>query len=80
MSKYIPFKVFPFLAMLLICRVANGQSSVTYTQYMDNPVPFNPAYSLKTDYGSVNIIGRKQWIGIPGAPALFMFNGDFPLA
>lgn len=59
---------------------AHAQTALSYTQYMDNPTPINPAYSLTNNYGSVSFTAHKQWIGIPGSPALFLFNTDFPLS
>jgi type IX secretion system PorP/SprF family membrane protein len=45
---------------------------------MDNPVPLNPAYSLTNDHGNISFTAHKQWLGISGAPTLFIFNTDFP--
>jgi len=69
--------VFTFLTLKLFD--AHAQTALSYTQYMDNPTPINPAYSLTNDYQSVSFTAHKQWIGIPGSPTLFFFNTDFPL-
>ncbi len=54
-------------------------SQFSYTQYMDNLTPLNPAYSLLYKPGAVNALARKQWVGINGAPTTFMLNGDLPI-
>lgn len=58
---------------------ASAQQFFTYSQYMSNLTPINPAYSLIDKNGSLNALLRKQWTGIPGAPSTFIFNGNFPL-
>jgi type IX secretion system PorP/SprF family membrane protein len=55
------------------------QHAFSYTQYMDNLTPLNPAYSLLEKAGSINTIARKQWIGIDGSPETFLVNGNVPL-
>jgi len=51
----------------------------TFTQYMDNLTPLNPAYSLLDQAGSVNTMARKQWVGIGGAPTTFLINANIPV-
>src|SRR3569833_2672104 len=51
----------------------------TFTQYMDNLTPLNPAYSLLDQAGSVNTMARKQWVGIDGAPTTFLINANIPV-
>ncbi len=51
----------------------------SYTQYMDNLTPLNPAYSLLDKAGSLNMLGRKEWVGVDGAPTTFLFNGNIPI-
>jgi len=51
----------------------------SYTQYMDNLTPLNPAYSLLDKAGSLNMLGRKEWVGVDGAPTTFLFNGSIPI-
>jgi len=50
----------------------------TYTQFMDNLTPLNPAYSLLDKAGSVSTLARKQWVGIDGAPTTYLLNGNLP--
>ena len=55
------------------------QNAFTYTQYADNLTPLNSAYSVVDKAGSISLLGRKQFVGIQGAPTTFLFNGNFPL-
>lgn len=55
------------------------QQAFSYTQYMDNLTPFNPAYSLLDKAGSIHSLARKQWVGIDGAPVTYLINGNLPV-
>jgi len=59
---------------------ALAQEPFTFTQYMNNVTPINNAYSTMDNAGSVDVVGRKQWIGINGAPSTFLLNGYLPIA
>lgn len=61
------------------CIGAHAQQQFTYTQFIDNLTPINPAWSLTREGGAVNILSRKQWINIDGAPSTFMANGYAPI-
>ncbi|WP_345949993.1 PorP/SprF family type IX secretion system membrane protein [Mucilaginibacter sp. PAMB04274] len=56
-----------------------AQQLFSYSQYMNNLTPLNPAYSLIDKAGSVNAIVRRQWAGIEGSPSTFIFNGNLPV-
>jgi type IX secretion system PorP/SprF family membrane protein len=82
--KYINSKNSKTLLLVLcfltfITGVRAQQQSFSYTQYMDNLTPLNPAYSLLDKAGSINALARKQWVGVDGAPTTFMINGNFPI-
>ncbi len=64
---------------MLASSSALAQQAFTYTQYMNNLTAYNPAYSLLNEAGSINALGRKQWVGINGAPSSFVFAGALPL-
>lgn len=66
-------------ALVLMLSVSQAQQSTSFTQYQDNQVPFNSAYSLLDKAGSVNLNSRKQWAGIEGAPYTFQLNGSLPI-
>jgi type IX secretion system PorP/SprF family membrane protein len=58
---------------------AMAQQPFNFTQYMTNGTPINAAYSALDDVANVNVVGRKQFIGINGAPQTFLFNGSVPI-
>jgi len=69
------------LMLLLLGTKAEAQTQqFSFTQYMDNLTPLNPAYSLLDQAGSVNTMARKQWVGIDGAPTTFMINANLPIS
>ncbi|WP_235833177.1 PorP/SprF family type IX secretion system membrane protein [Arcticibacter tournemirensis] len=56
-----------------------GQQAFSFTQYMNNQVPYNTASSLLDKDGALNLSFRKQWLGVDGAPASVLLSGSFPL-
>lgn len=66
-------------ALQLYSHKALAQQPFTFTQYMNNLTPVNAAYSALDDVANVNVVGRKQFIGINGAPQTFLFNGSVPI-
>jgi type IX secretion system PorP/SprF family membrane protein len=64
---------------LLLFTTAKAQQPFAYTQYMDNLTPLNPAYSMLQKDGSINTLVRKQWVGVPGSPTSYLFNGNLPI-
>lgn len=84
--KPIPRKNTNLLLLLVLLFVTGmpamtlGQNqSFSYTQYADNQAPLNPAYSVLDKAGSLNMLVRKQWVGINGAPTTFLMNGNLPI-
>jgi len=74
-------KCFFVLTVLTLFAITTGFAQTpafTYTQFMDNLTPLNPAYSLVDKAGSVSTLARKQWVGIDGAPATYLLNGNIP--
>ncbi|MDB5016303.1 MAG: hypothetical protein JWQ84_1135 [Mucilaginibacter sp.] len=68
-----------FILFGLVTVNAKAQTQAfSYTQYMDNLTPLNPAYSLIDNTGSINTLARKQWVGISGAPTTYIINGNIP--
>src|ERR1700761_252616 len=67
------------LIATLLPYIASAQQQFTYSQYMNNQTPLNPAYSLLDQNGSLNALFRKQWTGIDGSPSTFIFNGSMPI-
>ncbi|MFI5137338.1 MAG: PorP/SprF family type IX secretion system membrane protein [Sphingobacteriales bacterium] len=67
------------LSLITYTRVAAQQQPFNYTQYMDNLIPFNPAYSMLDKAGSISTLASKQLVGINGGPTTFLLNGALPL-
>ncbi|WP_158557147.1 PorP/SprF family type IX secretion system membrane protein [Mucilaginibacter conchicola] len=59
--------------------LAQQQQIFSYSQYADNLTPVNPAYSLLDKAGSINLMGKRQFIGIDGAPTSLMLSGSLPI-
>lgn len=56
------------LVLLGIFQVSFGQQESHYSQYMFNPLSYNPAYAGSRGVMSGVMVFRKQWWGFPGAP------------
>lgn len=67
------------LLLLTGSRAFAQQNTFSYNQYADNLTPVNPAYSLLDKAGNVNILGRRQFIGLDGAPTSLLMSASFPL-
>ncbi|MBW4891062.1 PorP/SprF family type IX secretion system membrane protein [Mucilaginibacter sp. HMF5004] len=80
MKKHLYIALLVGLTTQLWSNKALAQQPFTFTQYMNNLTPVNNAYSTTDNAGSVNLIGRRQWVGIDGAPSSFLLNGSVPLA
>lgn len=64
-----------FAALLLAGFHAEAQRGLSYTQYAENPVALNPAASLMRGNGEVAVVGRRQWVGLEGAPTVLWGAG-----
>ena len=53
-----------------------SQQQPMYGQYMFNMLNVNPAYAGNRDVGNVNLMIRRQWLGIDGAPATGSISYD----
>ncbi|QEC79665.1 PorP/SprF family type IX secretion system membrane protein [Mucilaginibacter ginsenosidivorax] len=67
------------LAFITYGKAFAQQQIYNYSQYADNLTAVNPAYSILDKAGSVSVLGRKQFIGIDGAPSSLMLNAIFPI-
>ncbi|AZQ57489.1 type IX secretion system membrane protein PorP/SprF [Maribacter sp. MJ134] len=52
-----------------LCFTAIAQQESQYSQYMLNPLLFNPAYAGSREVISIASLYRAQWLGIDGAPS-----------
>lgn len=76
--RFLLVSVLLFVTSVTTLHAQSQQFS--FTQYMDNLTPLNPAYSLLDQAGSVNTMARKQWVGIDGAPTTFLINANMPIS
>ena len=67
------------LALLLIlCLKADAQFDVMLTQYMNNEMFINPAYTGTRRVLATTLSYRNQWVGIEGAPVTETFSIHSP--
>jgi type IX secretion system PorP/SprF family membrane protein len=64
--KHIKVLILIFIAFT--GAIVHGQQDPQYTQYMYNMNVMNPAYAGSQGTLSIGILGRTQWVGLPGAP------------
>lgn len=55
------------------------QQDPQYTQYMYNMNVLNPAYAGSQGTLSIGLLGRKQWVGLNGAPTTFTASINAPV-
>jgi len=68
MFKKLFIFVLALVAILLTFNNAKAQQDATYTQYMFQPLVYNPAYAGSRGNISGTAIYRSQWADIEGAP------------
>lgn len=56
-----------------------AQQDAQFTNYMYNPLSFNPAYAGSRDVLSIIGLYRSQWIGLDGAPRSLNFGMHSPV-
>ncbi|WP_262249499.1 PorP/SprF family type IX secretion system membrane protein [Parapedobacter soli] len=56
-----------------------AQQALTYTQYAEHRSALNPAASLLQEQGEFSFIGRRQWVGLEGAPTAYWGSGHIGL-
>lgn len=61
---------------VLICRVGFSQQQPMYAQYMFNMLNVNPAYAGSRDVGNLNVLIRRQWLGVEGGPTTGSISYD----
>jgi type IX secretion system PorP/SprF family membrane protein len=79
MSGLLGKALFCFFACWLICSFTYAQQTFSYTQYMNNLTPINPTHALMDTNGSFNMLARRQWAGVDGAPTTLFFDGNLPV-
>src|SRR3546814_2587173 len=66
-------------AMLGLVTYLHAQQPLTHTQHGQLRTVTNPAASLMRMGGEVSVIGRRQWVGMDGAPTVFWGSGHIGL-
>ncbi|HWK57731.1 MAG TPA: PorP/SprF family type IX secretion system membrane protein [Parapedobacter sp.] len=67
-------------AVLLVGTHLHAQQPLTHTQHGQLRTVINPAASLMSMGGEVSVIGRRQWVGLDGAPTVFWGSGHMGFA
>ena len=74
------YKYIACLLLLTLCfQKVQAQQAFSYTQYMHDLVPVNPAFALTQPQGGVNLVAKKQWVNIKGSPSSVLANAYLPL-
>lgn len=68
-----------YLSLLLATGMAFAQQDSQFTQYMYNPVNFNPAYAGSREVLSIFGMHRTQWVGLDGAPVTNTVSAHTPI-
>ena len=65
--------------LLLSAKLSLAQVDYRFNQFMQNPLPVNPAFSGIEDFVDVKIGYRAQWAGFEGAPTNMFLSGNMAL-
>ncbi len=57
---------------------AKAQQDPIFTNYLQNPIAFNPAIAGTVNGLNLSLMSRNQWVGIDGAPATYSFGAHTP--
>ena len=72
-----------YLNLIIILNIVScslsSQQEPMFTQYMDNQIFVNPAFTGAKDYLEITGVYREQWVGINGAPNSTTFSFQTPL-
>lgn len=74
----IIYRAVVLIVVFLVVKPVLGQQQLgTYLHYTQHLEQINQAYSLLSDQAKIYSVGRKQWLGVEGAPSTFMLGGHF---
>jgi len=74
-----PVRITLLSLLVAVCFEANAQFDPMFTQYMNNEMFINPAYTGTRKALAINMLYRNQWVGIDGAPKTQTFSAHAPL-
>ena len=66
--------------LLLFSLPATGQQDAQFTQFAFNKLAFNPGYAGATEYSTVSVLARSQWLGLEGAPSSQIATLNLPFS
>ena len=67
-----------FVLLFVLCLKANAQFDPMFTQYMNNEMFINPAYTGTRKVLVTTLLYRNQWVGIEGSPKTQTFSLHSP--
>ena len=80
MKMYNDIKRFVLILILLITiKISVAQQEPMYTQYLFNTQVINPAYTGAWENLGFIVLGRHQWVDMPGAPRTYTFAMHTPV-
>lgn len=74
-------RLIKFLTIVVVMLAPSGikaQQDPIFTNYLQNPIAFNPAIAGTIDGLNLSLLTRHQWIGIDGAPTSYSFGAHTP--
>ena len=75
----VRYSLFIWGVFLLLSVTSRAQQDPVYTQYMNNLMSVNPAYTGVRGVGSFSTVFRKQWLNLNGAPLTSSLTMSLPL-
>jgi len=79
--KIVKYKFLTILVFVLMClgTKLSAQQDPMFTQYMFNPLTFNPAIAGTDNSINLNLLSRLQWVGLEGSPKTFSLGIHSPI-
>lgn len=74
-------RLIKLLAIVLVLQIPlclKAQQDPIFTNYLQNPIAFNPAIAGTIDGLNLSLLSRLQWVGLDGAPASYSFGAHTP--
>jgi type IX secretion system PorP/SprF family membrane protein len=72
-------RLFILIFVLFLARSVSAQQEPLFTNYMFNPMAFNPACAGTQNELNATFMSRMQWVGLEGAPRTFALSVNSPL-
>jgi type IX secretion system PorP/SprF family membrane protein len=79
MGMVLLFLSLGFAQFLSKGNTLNAQQPLSFNDYMFNTMLINPAYTGSREVFTLVGLGRSQWVGIDGAPAMQSISANSPL-